>query len=337
MILVVSLPLSFFLGIGASPSALPCRTHEANMQVRHALATLPSDSILLRELRDDRRGDGVRYPWMDEMRKLGIRSVLIETRFEWDDRPVNIRVNRTLFFASYDDKYDQIVDPEKLAKFRMSGLQGELEKEALDETAKRTGFIFEKPMNPVHEGVGYATFLSAECLPNQGTILEPLDPNEKPLEHAIQLGDEIGVDNLLAKGVSRADLNSAVFLSAGEESVTIVKKLISAGADLNTPDAADGETPLTLAIRSQKPANVRALLEAGVDVNLKDALGMPPLVAVVKDSRDPRQSVQLAAALLRRGADPNARDSDGNTALSAAKAHRNISLVQVLTAAGARQ
>jgi ankyrin repeat protein len=91
---------------------------------------------------------------------------------------------------------------------------------------------------------------------------------------------------------------------------------------------------------SHSPGGLQPIALRGLFVlhsNRRFSLGMPPLVAVVKDSRDPRQSVQLAVALLRRGADPNARDSDGNTALSAAKAHRNISLVRVLTAAGARQ
>jgi hypothetical protein len=335
-VLSFAIQISLLLSLPAGTAPISCRTPVVNTQIRQIMASLPADNVLLQMLSTGQRGDGVRRPWMDQMHQLGVGSALVETRFEWDHRPINIRAYRTLFFKSYYPYNDQIVERERLAEFQASGLQKELENAAIGETSKETSLGFEKHASDIHEGAGYVRFLSNECLPELRPTLEPVDPHESPLTHAVDLGDQLAVTDLLAKGASKADLDSAIFLAAAEDNLTILKKFIAAGADINTRATADGETPLTVAIRSDISANVRALLDAGVDVNLKDALGTPPIVVAARYVLDTREAVQLAAALLQRGADPKAPDSDGNTALSLAKAHGNVSLVRLLMAAEAR-
>jgi Ankyrin repeats (3 copies) len=331
------IPITLLLRLPSGAPPVPCQTPAANAEIRQIMASLPADNVLRQMLKDGQRGDGVRRPWMDQMRKLGVGSALVETRFEWDNRPTNVQVYRTLFFKSHYPYENQIVEPGRLAEFQANGLQKELEGEAIGETSKETSWGFEKHASDIHQGVGYVRFLSDECLPELRPTLEAVDPHETPLMRAVDLGDRLAVADLLAKGASKADLDSALFLAAAQDSPTILRALIAAGGDVNTSATPDGESPLTLAVRSGKLENVRWLIDAAADVNRKDAMGEPPIVVGARFTLDRSCAVEIAHLLLRTGADPNARDSDGYSALSSARSRRFPQLVQVLIDAGANK
>jgi cytohesin len=107
----------------------------------------------------------------------------------------------------------------------------------------------------------------------------------------------------------------------------MVRLLLDAGAPVNPKD----EThwfPLTVA--SGKERIFRMLIDAGAKVDRKDSNGLPLLVTTgfifASDVRE----------LLKAGADPNARDKDGVTALMKAAATGRAEVVRLLLEHGAK-
>ena len=77
---------------------------------------------------------------------------------------------------------------------------------------------------------------------------------------------------------------------------------------------------------------VKALLEQGADVNAKDNDGFTALMFAARDGQ-----TDTVPALLAKGADVNAKDNDGRTALMRAKKKGHKEIVQLLKKAGAKE
>jgi uncharacterized protein len=77
---------------------------------------------------------------------------------------------------------------------------------------------------------------------------------------------------------------------------------------------------------------INALLDAGADINFRDRRCLDQTLLHI--SIQPERS-ELAALLIRRGADVNAADRHGDTPLYAAIRCRNVELAQKLIDAGA--
>jgi ankyrin repeat protein len=112
---------------------------------------------------------------------------------------------------------------------------------------------------------------------------------------------------------------SATMFAAREGAVEAVRALADAKADLSLPDP-DGTTPLILAIINARFDTAVALIEKGANPNAADQMGMTPLYAAVDmhtlaplmgrpapPLRDSIDAVDMAKALLRKGANPNAQ------------------------------
>jgi len=129
-----------------------------------------------------------------------------------------------------------------------------------------------------------------------------------------------------------------------------VELFLSHGADVNAKDE-DGWTPLDCALRDKdvesgvvmcRPAPdkdapakrgrvVKRLLAAGADVNTSDSTGTPLIVRLAKAGG--RSGVEL---LVLHGADVNAKDGDGRTALSVAEERKDKDLAEFLRKVGAK-
>jgi serine/threonine-protein phosphatase 6 regulatory ankyrin repeat subunit B len=162
----------------------------------------------------------------------------------------------------------------------------------------------------------------------------PLTQNQldQNLLSAIIIGDEAGVRSWLAQG---ANPNDVVSISYGDSTpfahaahhgnIAILADLLQAGANINQTTG-NGHLPLDEA--EFHPDAVAFLLSKGADPNISalfyKAMGdsMPPLVGfAVNDSCDPATTpvdlTQNIDALLAKNADPNGKDSLGQSALFA--------------------
>ena len=157
---------------------------------------------------------------------------------------------------------------------------------------------------------------------------------------------------------------SAAMYAARAGAIDAVRALADAGADLNAPDP-DGTTPLILAVVNAKFDTAVALLEKGANPNLQDEMGMTALYAAVDmhtlspmmgrpapAMRDSIDAVQLAQALLKKGANPNlqlkkpiigrhtafqgdGRLGEGSTPLARAASSADATMIKVLLEGGA--
>jgi ankyrin repeat protein len=171
---------------------------------------------------------------------------------------------------------------------------------------------------------------------------------EDALIRAGWMSDPEAVRLLLAKGASAHTADRAGFTAlqmaprfADCERIAL---LLKAGADVNSfnmfagqvkhgPIALVHRTPLMLAAPYGDAETIGTLLKAGARVNETDIRKMSPLIlAIATDQAKPATVRQLIAA----GADVNAKDQDGESALDWARKLRNPEIVSILENAGAR-
>jgi ankyrin repeat protein len=118
-----------------------------------------------------------------------------------------------------------------------------------------------------------------------------------------------------------------LFDAIRRDDVAAVKAMTAAGADVNAADET-GATPLMYAAIYASPECMQALIDKGAAVNARNRFGATPLMWAA--SRAPQVKM-----LLSRGADVNARASDGTNALVVATRFNNADAMQALIAAGA--
>jgi quinoprotein dehydrogenase-associated probable ABC transporter substrate-binding protein len=166
---------------------------------------------------------------------------------------------------------------------------------------------------------------SISAIDNQG---------ETPLHHAVIMASPQMVEFLIAHG---ADVNqrdrdgwtpimSAAYLDKAEE----VRILAAHGADLNA-QSVQNITALGVATQYGKSDAALALLELGADTSKPVGEGgyTPLMLATANHDQ------ALVQALLKKGANVNARNSGGVTALMIAAANSRADMVELLVHAGA--
>jgi ankyrin repeat protein len=113
--------------------------------------------------------------------------------------------------------------------------------------------------------------------------------------------------------------------------VKAAQALIEHGADVNTPVAKGGYTPLMLASISGSSELATALLGRGAKIDAVNPGGVTALMIAVAGNHS-----TLAALLVKSGADVNARSEDGRTALSIAQENSNDAVIKLLQEAAQR-
>jgi hypothetical protein len=118
---------------------------EAQKKIREVTEKVSPDSELGRSLARGEHGDGINYFWMDEMRREGVRRavVSIDIEFSQDGPPKKMKVARVQVYDKYDSEEAQIRDPLRRELIRLSGLDDDLSRIALQRAAQ--GFWFDLP------------------------------------------------------------------------------------------------------------------------------------------------------------------------------------------------
>jgi thioredoxin-related protein len=117
--------------------------------------------------------------------------------------------------------------------------------------------------------------------------------------------------------------------AAARGDVPALGRAIRSGADIERGNAA-GKTPLMVAIQSEQVEAIAALLEAGASPDHADRLGGSPLHLAAAGP------AEVAELLTQAGADVNARNAGGVTALMLAAAAGQSDVVELLRSSGAR-
>ena len=104
--------------------------------------------------------------------------------------------------------------------------------------------------------------------------------------------------------------------------------LVEAGADLAKPIGEGGYTPLMLATANHAQPLVVALLKKGADVNARNSGGVTALMIAAANGR-----AELVELLVHAGADLQAQSERGDTALSIARAKGNEKVIKLLDGA----
>jgi ankyrin repeat protein/ketosteroid isomerase-like protein len=164
-------------------------------------------------------------------------------------------------------------------------------------------------------------------------INAPGDRSTPPLAYAAAAGSIEAMRMLLAAG---ADVNArtafgATALHWATHDTAKMQLLVSHGADVNAVTR-NKRTPLILAaFNNPSPEAVALLLEKGADLNAKDALGVTALLAATSGDRS-----NVAKLLVAKGMDPNANDLPGFTPLMNAASYGDVDLMRLLIAHGAK-
>jgi ankyrin repeat protein len=102
--------------------------------------------------------------------------------------------------------------------------------------------------------------------------------------------------------------------------------LLAAGADVNARSDNDfAVLPIHSAVAGGHDEVVAALIDAGADVNARQRHGWTPLLGAAQNG-----SLASVERLLAAGADPAARNDDGNTAIDVARAAGHDAIVASL-------
>jgi hypothetical protein len=117
-----------------------------------------------------------------------------------------------------------------------------------------------------------------------------------------------------------------------DEKLTEVRSLLAAGVDVNALDENIDSTALFAAVSRGKLELVQLLLFAGADPNVRNSSGQTALMSLDEDS-----TAEIAWALINLGAKVNLKDKEGESALMVVAAlEEKKDVLQALLDAGAR-
>jgi hypothetical protein len=140
---------------------------EVDQHISDLIKELPVDNLLRQQLVSGARGDGVRQPWMDDMRQEGVKRavVWVNAHFNRRGKPKQMRVDRTEYFTRYE-RGGTVLGAERLELIRTSGLEQRLGAVALEKAAHGYWVDVPRPLPRPFVGTIPVELLDDEWLPN---------------------------------------------------------------------------------------------------------------------------------------------------------------------------
>jgi len=275
----------------------------AQEHIRQVIDSLPVDSSLRRTLEAGRFGNGIHEPWMDDMRREGVKEVALEVRGRWLEffgfSPK--KVARILYRSKYEGPKAQITDSAWLGRIRASGLEQELEAVALGRAKRATPMRMHWDWTIWERGSTHVYLFDDEWLVDMYLwsdypIFASFDPDRHPLYVAVVSADEARVSSLLAeRQFGQEDLDGKLFAAVEtfpSDNTDVIRLLLKAGANVNARRD-DGSTVLMRAVSSYKLSDCKLLLASGADVNAKNSLGRTTLAVLENRIALARRSGEL--------------------------------------------
>ena len=174
-------------------------------------------------------------------------------------------------------------------------------------------------------------FLNENC--NLDIDIKDFDGNTA-LMFAVKSGKSEAVDYLLKNGATVNYTDnfgvSPLHLAVRKNAFNLVDHLLRYGADINIEDKYN-QTPLFDAIQENNAQMIRFLIDNNAYIDLQNQEGRTPLmVATFKKERQ-----EALCELIKAGANVNATDFNGRTALMHAINNNNGAMMDILLKAGA--
>jgi ankyrin repeat protein len=276
-----------------------------------------------------------------------------EVRYVWDNGIKSLQIiNRKTGAEETDPKFRNLVSAEAerylpglvslagLVRARgrfLVGLLGNEEPYLLQEAAgtEDPDLVKDPDVTSLMSALDRGDREKARALIAAGADVNASDQHgQTALMRAASLGDAATVQALLAAGAQlnaqNRDGETALFPAAFLDRTAVVRKLIQHGADVNVTSRKQ-VTPLMEAA-SHSPRIVDLLISRGANVNARDVLGGTALMMAARGGRG-----DIVRVLIKAGADVNAKDNEGRTALSGAVDAGHGQVARLLEQSGAHR
>jgi hypothetical protein len=158
--------------------------------------------------------DGSHHPWMDDMRRQGVKRAWIVVFNRLGSQPKPLEVIDAAYYSAQNREGTQITDPSWLERIRSSGLSAELELVALDRAVHSPWFDRESILIPVDladdEAIPTSNYEEAQAHLQQ--VANSLPP-ESALRRNIEAGDHGDgtyfrwMDMMRESGIKRAEVS----------------------------------------------------------------------------------------------------------------------------------
>lgn len=292
----VGLILLFMFISSMSLGAISSECLSSDGGVEEVIQQLPSCSELRNSLEQGNRGSGIEQPYMEEMRREGVKRVFVEVFSTWQQgHVVNLKITHRLFFTKFDGPDAEVTDAAKIDEFKQRGLTAVLDKSATERVAQAHYFPGREGPK-LRNGIklwSYVEFMSNPLLPEQRTLISPLGKLDQ-FVHAAYIGDSSEVRQTLSRQtLSHKRITGALFQAVLNryDNSDVIKLLVNSGADVNF-HGHDGITPLMNAV--PHPCNLKALLDLGARVQETDRWGKTALQLAREEKQT--ESIRLLLA-----------------------------------------
>jgi len=149
-------------------TSVPNEKSACEQRAQSVMRSLEPDNSLRRALENGDRGDCIHQPWMDTMRRFGIKQASFLVEYSWKREEVTFRVKKISYLAHYYSHYDRAITGRTLREIKQTGLERELIEVVLANVKK--GPFAVRHADQVAEDVWEENLLDDEALPALGAI-----------------------------------------------------------------------------------------------------------------------------------------------------------------------